>query len=196
MKYISLIICGLLFFSACQSDTSYIPRPRTYHRINLPTPKYVQSPDSLPYRFEYSANAQLLPDTSAMSEPYWMNVYYPDFDANLDVSYKRIKNEVQFRDFINDSHRLANKHNIKASRIDQTYFLTDKGIPCTSFELEGDVPTQFQFFLTDSAEHFLRIDPLFPHLFGQRFTGSGNQICQGRYVSDDSDCRMELIVSG
>jgi gliding motility-associated lipoprotein GldD len=150
----------VLFLTSCEDseENTFKPKPRGYHHIPLPEAKYVSLPDTMPYRFEYSGHARLMNDTSYLTERYWMEVYYPFFKANLDISYKRIENEEQFKNLINDSHKLANNHGIKAFKIDQMVMRTPKGLTGILFELEGDVPTTCQFYVTDSVRNFLRVD--------------------------------------
>ncbi len=161
------IICILLavfgLMNCGGEETVFMPKPRGFYRIQLPEPEYVSTPDTLPYFFNYSAYAQLAPDSSHLAEPYWMEIYYKDlFYANLDISYKRIENEEQFKDLINDVHELANKHGVKAYAIEEQISHTKDGNTVIMFHLEGEVPSPFQFVITDSVRHFLRADLYFP----------------------------------
>ena len=58
--------------------------------------------------------------------------------------------------FINESYKLTNKHNKKASSIKETHIKTTNGLNAIIIDLKGEVPTQFQFITTDSVNHFLR----------------------------------------
>jgi gliding motility-associated lipoprotein GldD len=51
---------------------------------------------------------------------------------------------------------LTAKHQIKAYAIDETIVRTPGGKTAIIAELEGEVPSQFQFTMTDSTENFLR----------------------------------------
>ena len=59
-------------------------------------------------------------------------------------------------EYVNDTYKLINKHQIKASSIKETIIKTPSGEKATIVELSGEVPTQFQFHITDSSAHFLR----------------------------------------
>ena len=158
---LSIIFC---FFCSCNNQEAvYVPKQRGYARINLPKPDYQNTPDSLPYSFEYSKYAKLLNDTSVVTKRYWFEMYYLDFQANIDISYYAIDNKKEkFEDFINDSHTLAIKHKFKAYAIDEISFKTSKGYSAILFELQGDVPSQLQFYVTDSTKNFLRASLYFP----------------------------------
>jgi gliding motility-associated lipoprotein GldD len=157
----ALVACSLLLF-ACAGEASYPPKPRGYHRIDLPKAAYRPLPDSLPYSFEYSTHAKLLRDSSVMAERYWMEIYYPSFTANIDISYKLVRSQADFRDYVADCYKLAQKHNIKAQAIDEIVAKTPQGYTSVVYQLEGDVPSTFQFYVTDSVRHFLRASLYFP----------------------------------
>lgn len=161
MKYYFLLVVLCALMVAC-SEPNYVPKPKAYARIDVPPAEYVPLPDSLPYFFEYSKHAQVLNDTSAMAERYWMEIYYPEFTANLDISYKKITDRKQFRDYVNDCYTLAQKHNIRAQAIDEFVTQNPQGYTTVFYTLEGDVPSHLQFFVTDSTHHFLRASLYFP----------------------------------
>jgi gliding motility-associated lipoprotein GldD len=143
-----------IILTACQQD--YTPKPLGYNRLNLPDPSYRILPDSLPYTFEYSDHATLLDDTSAISERFWIEIYYPELKANVHITYKPIRNEKMLKEFLDDSYTLTAKHQIKAYAINEVISTTSRGKTAVIAELEGDVPSQFQFTLTDSSQNFLR----------------------------------------
>ncbi len=155
-----LVICNIFLISfcfliaACQQD--YTPKPLGYNRLNLPAPSYRSLPDSLPYRFEYSDHAKLLDDTSTISERFWIEIYYPEIKANVHITYKPIRSEKLLKEFLDDSYTLTAKHQIKASAINEVITTTPSGKTAVIAELEGEVPSQFQFTLTDSSKNFLR----------------------------------------
>jgi gliding motility-associated lipoprotein GldD len=159
------IILGCLVgaLAACAgNEPAYNPKPKGYHRIELPAHAFQATPDSLPYWFEYSTQAKLLRDSSSVAERYWFELYYPAYTANIDISYKRIKSRDDLRDYVGDSYRLAQKHNIKAQAINEVVTRTAQGQVAVMYELEGDVPTAFQFYVTDSTQNFLRTSLYFP----------------------------------
>jgi len=146
-------LAGITFVS-CKKD--YQPKPLGYNRLVLPEPVYQLSPDTLPYRFEYSQYAKFLKDTSWVSDKHWVEIYYPEMKANIHITYKRIKNLEQLKSYFNDAFVLTAKHQIKANAIDEVVVKTPSGKTATISELNGEVPSQFQFTITDSTRHFLR----------------------------------------
>ena len=150
---ITILFTVLLF--ACSRD--YQPKPKGYNRLILPEPSYQSLPDTLPYSFEYSKYAKLLKDTSWVRERHWVEIFYPELKANIHITYKRINNNQQLlKEFLNDAYVLTAKHQIKANAIDETIVKTSNGKTVIIAEIEGEVPSQFQFTMTDSTKNFVR----------------------------------------
>ncbi len=151
-----LFIAGSLFtLVSCQRD--YLPKPLGYNRLILPEPVYHSLPDTLPYTFEYSQHAKLLRDTSWVSERFWIEIYYPKIKANVHITYKRLENkEKLLKELMNDAYTLVAKHQIKAYAIDEVIVKTLSGRTAIVAELDGEVPSQMQFTITDSTQNFLR----------------------------------------
>jgi gliding motility-associated lipoprotein GldD len=84
-------------------------------------------------------------------------LYYPKLKANIHLTYKTIGNSKKLlKEYLEDAYTLTSKHQIKAYSIDEVITKTKSGHTAVIAELEGDVPSQFQFTITDSTEHFLR----------------------------------------
>lgn len=155
LKQISTSFVLVFLLAACNRD--YLPKPLGYNRLELPDPAYRSLPDSLPYTFEYSQHAKLLADTSWLREKFWIEIYYPGLKANVHVTYKRIHHNKQLlKEFLNDAYTLTAKHQIKAYAINEVITKTPSGKTAVIAELEGEVPSQFQFTVTDSTDNFLR----------------------------------------
>jgi gliding motility-associated lipoprotein GldD len=145
----------MLFLSSC--DREYLPKPLGYNRLELPSHAYRNLPDTLPYTFQYSKHARLVPDTSAIREEYWIEIYYPLLKSNIHITYKPLLgNSTRLKEFMDDAYTLTAKHQIKAYAINEVITVTPSGKTAVIAELEGEVPSQFQFTLTDSTKNFLR----------------------------------------
>jgi gliding motility-associated lipoprotein GldD len=149
-----IVIINLL--SACNS-TNYVPKPQGYNRIDLPEQTYQKLSGKYPYDFEFSKHANIRPDSSKIAEEYWIHIIYPKFKADVQLTYKNVKKDKKFfEEFVNDSHKLINKHMIKASSVEESVIKTPLGKTVAVYELEGEVPSQFQFYVSDTTNHFLR----------------------------------------
>ncbi|MEQ6121621.1 gliding motility lipoprotein GldD [Reichenbachiella sp. MALMAid0571] len=146
------IVCTLV---SCESEFS--PKPKGYNRIELPQAVYIQLPDSFPYNFSYSAFAKITRDSSWISERYWIDLTYPELGATIQVTYKPVeKNKQNLKEYLNDSYNLTSKHNVKAYAIDEAVINLSNGGKATVMSLSGEVPSPFQFHVTDSINHFIR----------------------------------------
>lgn len=154
MKQILGFSLIIMLLAAC--NQTYLPKPIGYNRIVLPDATYQNLPDTLPYQFEYSKHAELRKNESWITERYWVDLYYPYFDAEVQVTYKPITSKKISDELLNDSYRLTSKHNVKAYSIEEKILVLKSGNVASVTELEGEVPSQFQFHITDSTNNFLR----------------------------------------
>lgn len=150
----------LLLFTAC--NETYTPRPRAYFRIDFPEKTYSLLNDNYPYQFEIPDYAQIERDRRNPKESNWINVTIPENKVEVHISYYDLQNQGKTQrealiELIEDSHRLAYKHSIKADAIDGQGFMnpTEK-VYGTIYKIKGNAASPIQFFLTDSTKHFLR----------------------------------------
>ena len=141
--------------ASCNAE--YTPKPKGYNRIDLPEAAYQQLQDEHPYTFEFSEHAKIRPDSSMIAQPHWINIIYPSLGANVQLTYKAINNNPKvLNDLIEDARKLTGKHQVKAYSIEETEIKTPQGDVASVFELTGEVPSQFQFYVTDTTTHFFR----------------------------------------
>ncbi|WP_288339974.1 gliding motility lipoprotein GldD [uncultured Roseivirga sp.] len=157
-KTFNLIFASTIILGAILScEEVYLPKPKGFNRIDLPEPRYQILPDTFPYNFQYSDHSVLTRDDSKNAERYWVNLIYPQFDAIVQITYKSLvdpRNQPQV--LLNEAFELAMKHNVKAYGIEESLIKIPNGQVASVTELEGEVPTQFQFFTSDSTHHFFR----------------------------------------
>ncbi|NND07543.1 MAG: hypothetical protein HKN87_14290 [Saprospiraceae bacterium] len=149
-----------LFLAACEQAPS-VPKPRAYPKVEFPERTYVTFDESYcSFTFEMPSYAKVQQDTVFFNEkpidPCWFDIYYPDFDCRIYCSYYPITDENPFERLNSDAFRLAMEHNKKATFIDELPFSKPNGVSGIIFNLEGPVATPFQFYVTDSTQHFMR----------------------------------------
>ncbi len=158
MKKIVLLFIMLVLsaaFWSCKQD--YLPKPKGYNRIDMLPQQYVSLPDTFPYQFEISKHARLLRDSSWIAEKYWIELYYPYYDATIEITYKATHNDEKIlREYYETAYKLTSKHKQKAYAIDEQVVPLNNGNLAIVAELSGEVPSQFQFYTTDSTMNFLR----------------------------------------
>jgi gliding motility-associated lipoprotein GldD len=92
-----------------------------------------------------------------INERYWIELYYPQLKSNVHITYKPLGNSKKLlKEYMDDAYTLTAKHQIKASGINEIITRTESGLTAVIAELEGEVPSQFQFTITDSTSNFLR----------------------------------------
>ena len=159
MRYFPLLslLMALALLSSCSSAPDFTPKPKGYNRIDLPPHRYQLLKAGHPYEFEYSKEAVIKRDSSYMAQPHWLNVYYPKLHANVQITYMDVQRDRRlYNKMMEDARKLTGKHEIKATAIDERILKTPSGMKASVFELSGEVPSQFQFYTTDSTRHFFR----------------------------------------
>ncbi|MBP6386806.1 MAG: gliding motility lipoprotein GldD [Pseudarcicella sp.] len=133
------------------------PKPKGYNRIDLPTHEYRLLEEDHPYTFEVSKYAVVKKDSVSWAEPHWIYVYYPQFEAMIQFTYKPLNNDKKkLSKLIDDAYKLAAKHNIKAYSIQEKMIEMPNNLKANLIKLEGEVPSYLQFYTTDSTKHYLR----------------------------------------
>ena len=149
-----LIVLSLFIIAGCNND--YYPKPKGYFRIDLPDKEYVKFDSAYPYSFEYPVYAKVLPDKNAQAEKYWINISYPQFHGTLYLSYKSI--DKNLNKYLEDTRTMVMKHIPKASSIEnQLYENKLSGVYGLTYTISGvAAASPYQFYLTDSTNHFVR----------------------------------------
>lgn len=155
-----LIFLPAIYILAISCNSNYVAKPRGYFKINFPEKKYqVFDKPGYPYTFEYPVYATVLKDSvffgEATENPWWINIDFPQFQGRMYISYKEIGTN-KFDTLLNDAFKMTSKHSTKAVSIDDSLIATPNGVHGLFFNVGGDVATANQFFLTDTAKHFLR----------------------------------------
>ena len=64
----------------------YMPKPLGYPRIVLPAHTYTPLSGHFPYTFAVSSHAVVKPAVATHADKYWINIYYPTFDATIHLT--------------------------------------------------------------------------------------------------------------
>lgn len=156
-KFSWLVALAATFILPSCGGGEFTPKPKGYNRIDLPKPEYQAFDTAFPYRFEYSKHSRIRIDSGRLAEPFWIDIRYPQFDANVQITYKPLGNDQKkLNSLVEDTRKLVSKHQVKAYSIEEYQQKTKSGNIAYSFVLSGQVPSQYQFYTTDSANHFFR----------------------------------------
>ena len=157
MKYLFIILFSTLIISACGHNDDYSPKPRGYFRLEFPKKEYQTFDKNPHYSFEYPKYAKMYLDSADGNQPNWYNLTYPQFNGRLHISYYQIKTKQEFNNLVEDSRKLAFKHTVKATGIDEGVISSPKNnVHGIYYTIDGNTASSTQFFLTDSTKNFLR----------------------------------------
>jgi len=164
MKWPFLILAALLFITACGSgNTDYSPKPRGYFRINFPQRAYQDYVSANPFSFQYPKYAVMEKDSLSrpsgklLNMQTLLNMQFPQFNATLHLSYETIPSRKIFDELIEDAHKFAFKHTVKATGIDEGVIsYPDRKVYGIYYTIDGNAASSVQFFLTDSVKNYLR----------------------------------------
>lgn len=90
------------------------------------------------------------------ANPCWFDLEIPTIGATIHCSYYPIEEDGAFDKFVNDAFTMASKHNIKASHREEFVIKNKNGSSGLVFKISGPVATPYQFYMSDSTNHFLR----------------------------------------
>lgn len=146
----------LILMAACNSD--YTPKPKGYFRIALPEKHYMLLDSTLPYSFEYPTYARITNDPLSPEETTWINLEMSVLKGRIHISHKPLPDKKSLIQYTEDSRTLAYKHIAKASSIDQIAINDPaRKVYGLVYEIKGmGAASPYQFYLTDSTNHFLR----------------------------------------
>ncbi|PXV63518.1 gliding motility-associated lipoprotein GldD [Dysgonomonas alginatilytica] len=152
-KYFILITLYLLLFSTGCNE--YTPKPKGYNRIDNIESGYIEY-NFQKFSFKYSDAVRIDTLQSKEKGEVWFNIVYPQYNAIVYCTYLPIS-KVTLPKILEDSHRLAYNHALKADAIDQLIYKNeDLNVSGTLYYIAGNVATPAQFYLTDSISHFFR----------------------------------------
>ena len=155
-RLLTIIAVASVALISCSGQPS-LPRPSGYMRIDLPENSYQVFDSTFPYHFEYSTSAKIEFDDFTKSDPYWLNVSYPEFKGKIHVSYKSLS-ATDLYHLTEDARNFVYRHADKAQGIRELIIvIPEKKVFGMAWQIEGkEAASPFQFWVTDSTEHYLR----------------------------------------
>jgi len=142
----------ILFILLSGCTQNFQPKPKAFNQIYLPKPSY----NKLLVNNNYSFERNEITKKSENKEYGWLNLSYFNQSAEVLLTYKKINSAKHLESLINESFKLISKHQNKASSIVETKIKTLNNKTAKIIDIKGEVPTPFQFIITDSTENFMR----------------------------------------
>lgn len=143
-------------------ESHYTPKPRAYFRIDFPEKNYLEFESACGFDIEVPRYSQI-ELIRASQDSCWFNLSFPRNRAKVHFTYLAVNDELSL--LLEDAYQMAFKHEVKADAIQREAFnYADRRVYGMIYDLKGDVASPLQFYLTDSAEHFLRGSLYFNHI--------------------------------
>ncbi len=159
--FLLFLFSSAFYVSSCNSDYRPERTRRGYFKIDFPEKRYqLFNWPGYPYTFEYPVYATVIKDSMFFDDKagdWWINIDVPKLSGRIYISYKAINQYNQFDSLIRDGFKMAYKQHVDmATGIEEIPLQTPNHIGGMYFSLGGNTATANQFFLTDTARHFLR----------------------------------------
>ena len=163
-----LLLMGFAFFFAfgfmlqsCNDEPVITPKPRGFPKVVYPEKSYQSFEEGYcDFTFEYPKYAKIEKANSFFDESpkheCWFDISIPHFNAKIYCTYSPIDKKETGEKLIADAFALAHEHNKKAKYIEEIKIDTKNGVKGIAFNLEGEVASPFQFFVSDEEKHFVR----------------------------------------
>ena len=151
MKIITILFL-LTFLFSCK-DELYIPKPPTYLRLELPGHKYSSYTDDCPYVLPVSEIFKVESVSNGREKTCHKDIDLGPLNGTIHLTYIDMVEPLgTYVNFVNDK---IDEHKVKATAInDAKIIIPENKVYCTFFELEGNVASPFQFYMTDSVNNF------------------------------------------
>jgi gliding motility-associated lipoprotein GldD len=159
MKKILLITFAIALLYSCEEE-NYIPKPPSYLRLELPDHEYENYVDSCNYSFDLAKLYSVEKAPSSIGGDCHRRIQLGPLNGTVFFRYWNMTEPLAY--YINNANDEIDRHKGKARDVkDHRIIRPDDKVYGIIFQLEGDVATPFQFYLTDSTDRFAYGEILF-----------------------------------
>lgn len=148
---LTILVLALATFCSCTEADPVYPKPLSAMKITFPTKAFTKKVERCDYSFFTAGYTQI--DTSiGMCN---LNLNYEGINATLFLTYIPIDTSLKYH--IENARKLVYDHSIKADAIEEKLiFHAENNVYGTAYKLIGNSASNYQFYVTDSTNHFLR----------------------------------------
>ena len=145
-----------IIFSSC-NDPAPVPKPPTYLKIHFPDHSYSFVKGDCPYEFKLASLYNYKTIENSKLNSCIQEIDLGPLKGSLYLYYISLPSKDSLAEIINFANDKVDEHKIIADKIDFVQIIDAKNrVFGTFFELKGNVATNFQFYLTDSSQNFVR----------------------------------------
>ncbi|MFM8565164.1 MAG: gliding motility lipoprotein GldD [Bacteroidota bacterium] len=132
-------------------DSTLVPKPKGYPRIEVPAGDGVALEAPVPFSFTHHPNA----NWETQQQAGWGDLVYPFCQGRVQFTYVPVRGNLA--QLIDDAHELAMKHSVAADGMSQMVYVNDSlKVYGILFRIGGNAASGLQFYATDSTQHFVR----------------------------------------
>lgn len=151
-KLLSGIVCSLIMVSCGEDMPDYYPKPDGFLRMEFPERVFTEFHGNCPYRFEVPDYFVVDPDTATCHA----DINIDRFNAVIYLTYIPL-DTTSLAVHIEKSRKFVYDHSIRADAIEEQIVQDDsRRAYGLKYNIVGDAASQYQFYMTDSINHFLR----------------------------------------
>lgn len=156
---LGVVLVLMLVMISCDEETN-IPKPPTYLRLELPDHTYKHYIDSCQYSFDLSSIYTIGKSPKSEGSECHRRIDLGPLNGTVFFRYWDMTEPLSF--YVNNANDEIDRHKGKAINVKDELILRDKDdVYGILFQIEGDVATPFQFYLTDSTDRFVYGEVLF-----------------------------------
>lgn len=155
---VTFCVTGLFQYCSVEDNNDYFPKPFGFSRIDMPKVVKWNKYDTIgcPFTFLYPDYGYSINNNQSCNQ----TIIFPFFKAALYSTYIQLDNINEKNNLYTHSEysrNLVYEHTIKADEIIQNVISNDTNkVYGVSYEIIGNVASNYQFFITDSIKHFYR----------------------------------------
>jgi len=147
------ILAILPLLLSCGEEENFIPKPKSYFRIDFPAKSYQDNEDRCNAVFEIPTYAYVQNKKSPREDICFQNIVFPYYKASIYCTY--LKLESNLFEHTEEYRKKAFEHQSRAQAIDEKLYINEEnGVYGTTFDIQGDVACNYIFYLTDSTDNF------------------------------------------
>lgn len=147
-----MLLFAVLLVSCGSEQTDYYPKPFGYLRVEFPERIYSVYDSGCPYTFEMPEYFSVIDKDSFCN---MKDIFMERFNATLNLTYIPVDTNLNF--LIERSRQFVYEHSQFADGIEEEVIINEKNQTFgLRYMIKGDAASPFQFYLTDSTDHFMR----------------------------------------
>ena len=156
-SFFRVLLAFLILNTYSCKEPAPVPKPPTYLNIHFPDHTYSNVMGDCPYEFKLASLYKYKTIENSKINSCIQEINLGPLNGSLYLYYIALPSKDSLAEIINFANDKVDEHKIIADKIEFVQIINPKNrVFGTFFELKGNVATNFQFYLTDSSQNFIR----------------------------------------